>query len=172
MSDTVAMVPVDEQDEQIYAAWETGKGLRTLARDFGVSVAQVEQALDRMLPVFDGGNQLRAFKREIRRLEDLSSEFFTIAKRDKCRDSAHLVARLNERVCAMRGWSQTYVRLDPIATQQAASEPHEFDQVFSAIMKVARGADWTPPPAGNGGELPSPDDVQQPSSSSPAEPGR
>src|SRR5262249_9814218 len=172
MSDIVEMIPVNEQDEQIYAGWEDGKGLRTLAREFGLSVAQIEQALDRCLPMFNGTNQLLAFKRELRRLEDLSSEFYTIARREKCRDSAHLVARLNERICAMRGWSPVNIRMDPFTTQQAAA-PDEYDQIFTAIMRVARGPDWKPP-AGNGGELPSlpsmPDDVQQPSGSGPAEP--
>jgi hypothetical protein len=49
-----------EQDEAILAAWESGKKLRSLAREFKVSVLQVEQAIDRCLPVFDGANQLRA----------------------------------------------------------------------------------------------------------------
>src|SRR5215831_18686272 len=117
MSDMVEMIPVNEQDEAIFSQWETGKSLRALAREFGISVAHVEQALDRMLPAFDGAHQLRAFKRELRRLEDLSSEFYALAKRDKNHDSAHLFARLNERVCAMRGWSPVNIRMDPTAVQ-------------------------------------------------------
>src|SRR5262245_47121545 len=89
-----------EQDEQIFAGWEAGKVLLPLARKFGLPVAEVERVLDRMLPVFDAQSQLRAFKRELHRLEDLAGEFYTIAKRDQDRDcarnSAHLVARLNE----------------------------------------------------------------------------
>src|SRR5262245_19419480 len=150
MRDIVEQTP-SERDEAIYSAWEDGAGLRTLAREFGLPVAQIEAALDRMLPAFDSQNQLRAFKREIARLEDLSSEFFTIAKRDKDRDCAHLVARLNERIASMRGWTSVNIRMDPIAAQ-AHQEPSSHDQSRAAIMRIARGPDWQPPDA-NGGDI-------------------
>jgi len=159
MSDIVEMIPVNEQDEQIYAGWEDGKGLRTLAREFGLSVAQIEQALDRCLPMFNGTNQLLAFKRELRRLEDLSSEFFAIAKRDKCRDSAHLVARLNERICAMRGWSPVNIRMDPLAVE-AQQAPSGFDKIEAALMRLKYGPDWRPNGDGAVGALPPSDDAE------------
>jgi hypothetical protein len=61
---TRTLMPVWDSsgESRFYAAWETGKGLRALAREFAVSVTQVEQALDRCLPIFDAQNQLRAFK--------------------------------------------------------------------------------------------------------------
>ena len=76
MPDLVELIPDDHQAEAIFRAWEGGKGPQALAREFALTVTQVEQILDRMLPVFDAQNQLRAFKRELRRLEDLSGEFF------------------------------------------------------------------------------------------------
>ena len=75
MPDIIELIP-DEQHEAVFRAWEEGKGPQALAREFALTVTQVEQILDRMLPVFDAQNQLRAFKRELRRLEDLSGEFF------------------------------------------------------------------------------------------------
>jgi|SRR5215472_4521529 len=140
--DIVELIPVNEQDEAVFRAWEAGKGLRALSREFALSLTQIEQILDRMLPAFDAQNQLRAFKREIERLESLSSEFYTIAKRDLCRDSAHLVARLNERICAMRGWSPVNVRMDPLAVQ-VAEQPSSYDRISEAIMRVVEQA----PPA-------------------------
>src|SRR5262245_44584555 len=113
MAEVVELIPVSERDEAIFRAWEEGKGPYTLAREFGIRVAEVERSLDRCLPAFDVQNQLRAFKRELRRLEDLSGEFFTIAKREKNFESAHLVARLNERICAMRGWTSVNIKMDP-----------------------------------------------------------
>src|SRR5262249_54783920 len=141
----------------IYAAWETGKGLRTLAREFALSVIEVERSLDRMLPVFDAQSQLRSFKRELKRLEDLSGEFYTIAKRDKCRDSAHLVARLNERICSMRGWSPVNIRIgvDPSAVE-AEKRPPRHERIAEAIMRLTSGPDGQPPINGNGnGAVPS-----------------
>src|SRR5262245_9559774 len=136
MRDIVEQTP-SERDEAIYSAWEDGAGLRTLAREFGLPVAQIEAALDRMLPAFDSQNQLRAFKREIARLEDLSSEFFTIAKRDKDRDCAHLVARLNERIASMRGWTSVNIRMDPLAAQTEQA-PSDYERIRAAIYRLAR----------------------------------
>ena len=154
MSDNVEMISVNDQDveEAVFRVWEAGKGPQVLAREFALSVTQVEQILDRMLPVFDSANQLRAFKRELRRLEDLSGEFFTLAKRDHDRDSAHLVARLNERICAMRGWTAINIRMDPMATQ-AIQQPSRHEKIREAIFALAGR---TPPPVdGKGSVAPS-----------------
>jgi hypothetical protein len=104
MADDVELIPISDRDveEAVFRGWEGGKGPHALSREFALPVRQVEEIIDRMLPVFDAQNQLRAFKRELHRLQDLSGEFFVIAKRDKNHESAHLVARLNERICAMR----------------------------------------------------------------------
>jgi hypothetical protein len=91
--------------KDVFRAWEEGKGPQALSREFALPIRRIEEIIDRTLPVFDAQSQLRAYKRELRRLEDLSGEFFAIAKRDKNHESAHLVARLNERICAMRGFS-------------------------------------------------------------------
>jgi hypothetical protein len=162
VQDMVELIP-SERDEAIYRAWEeTGKGLRVLAREFHLSVAEIEQALDRCLPAFNAQTQLRAFKREIARLEDLSSEFFTIAKRDKDHDSAHLVARLNERIASMRGWTAINIRMDPLGAQ-AHEEPSSHEQIKNAILRIARperfanngnGPTLAPPTAPSGADAP------------------
>jgi hypothetical protein len=159
MADAVDLVVPSDQDEAIFAGWEAGKGLRTLARTFGVTVAEVERALDRMLPVFDAQSQLRAFKRELHRLEDLSSEFYTLAKRDQDRDSAHLVARLNERICAMRGFSPMNVRLDPLVVQVQEKPSSSTDRIRAALEHLAQ--QQLPAPSGNGQDEPEPDQVQR-----------
>jgi len=78
---------------------------------------------------------------QLRRLEDLSSEFFALAKRDKCRDSAHIFARLNERICAMRGWSPINVRMDPLEVQVAEKSSDSYDKIYNALLRVARRKD-------------------------------
>ena len=146
MADIVELIPGSERDEAIFRAWEAGKGPQVLAREFGIPVTEVERILDRCLPAFDAGHNLYAFKRELRRLEDLSSEFFIIAKRDKDRDCAHLVARLNERICAMRGFTSINIRMDPLATQ-SASQPSRHEKIREAIFALAGR---TPPPLADG----------------------
>ena len=71
-------------------------------------------------------------------MEDLNSEFYAIAKRDKSIEAAHLCARLNERICAMNGWSSFNLKMDPIAAQ-AAEQLSDHEQIKRAILGIARG---------------------------------
>ncbi|HMF27162.1 MAG TPA: hypothetical protein VKE42_00230 [Candidatus Cybelea sp.] len=89
------------------------------------------------LPVFNSVTEMRAYKREIHKIENLEGSLYDKAIGGDL-DSAHLVARLNERLCAMRGWSSINVRLDPIAAQ-SEDRPTRFDKIHAAIMRVARG---------------------------------
>src|SRR5262252_2323740 len=132
MADSVELIPVDDQDieERVFRAWEDGKGPQALAREFAIPIRQVEEIIDRMLPTFDAKNQLFAYKRELRRLEDLSGECFVIAKRDKNPEYMHLFARLNERVCAMRGIGN--IRTDPMAVE-VAQRPSQHDRIKQVI---------------------------------------
>ena len=141
MPDMEELVP-SERDEEIYAAWESGKTLRVCAREFGVSMVEVERAIDRCLPIFNSATQIRAYKREIQKLEDIGSKYYTKAMADDI-DSAHVFARLNERYCAMQGWSSVNVRLDPYAAQ-VKEEPTRFERIRDAIMRVKYGPQWQP----------------------------
>jgi len=149
------LIAVSEQDEEIFEAWQSGKGPRTIAREMGLSKMAVEQALDRALPVINQQTQGRSYKRQLFLMEDLNTEFYAIAKRDKSIEAAHLCARLNERICAMNGWSSVNIKVDPVAAQ-AAEQPTEHEQVRDAIMRMARperyanngnGPALAPPPA-------------------------
>jgi hypothetical protein len=133
--DMVELIPASELEEAIFRAWEDGKGPQALSREFAIPVRQVEEIIDRCLPVFDAQSQLKAFKRELRRLEDLSGEFFALAKRDKNHESAHLVARLNKRICSMRGFSPVNVRMDPL-TVQVGQQPSGYERIRAAIMRL------------------------------------
>jgi len=146
MADSVELVPVSERDELVFEAWSEGESVRNVARKFGLSFSETERILDRALPMFDATHQIYAFKREIERLESLASEFFLIARRDKDAEAAHLVARLNERIAAMRGWTSVNIKLDPMAAQ-VAQQPSRHEKIREAIFRVAGR---TPPPLTDG----------------------
>jgi len=135
MTDSVELIPVNDQDveEAVFRAWEEGKGPQALSREFAIPIRRVEEIIDRMLPVFDAKNQLFAYKRELRRLEDLSGECFVVAKRDKNPEFAHLFARLNERICAMRGIGN--IRTDPMQVE-VAQQPSQHERIKQAILSM------------------------------------
>src|SRR5215831_12834031 len=139
-----------ERDEAIYAAWESGKSLRILARNFETSVTEIEHAIDRCLPPFTTQNQMRAYKRELQRLEDIGAKYHALAMADNATpEMAHVYARLNERRCAMAGWSSINVRLDPFSVQ-TQQQPSEHEKITEALFRLKYGQDWTPPPDGDG----------------------
>jgi hypothetical protein len=57
------------------------------------------------------------------------------------------VARLNERICAMRGFSPVNVRLDPLVVQ-VQEKPSSTDRIRAALDLLAAGR--LSPPSGNG----------------------
>src|SRR5262245_8755805 len=160
------LISIDEQDEQIFAAWKSGKGQRDIAREMGLSQTVVEQAIDRALPTLSQITQSRSYKRQLFLMEDLNTEFYAIAKsaksdlRDRY-DAAHLCARLNERICAMNGWTSVNIRMDPIAAQ-AAEQPTSYQKITDVLMNLkyggrpsdGDGAALAPPSAPSGADDP------------------
>src|SRR5262245_19117623 len=137
MRDIVEQTP-NEQDEAVYEAWQSGKTLRVLAREFGTSVMGIDCAIDRCLPPFNTQTQMRAYKREIHKLEDAGTKYHARAMEGDI-DSGHLYARLNERYCAMQGWSSVNIRLDPYSAQ-VQEQPSDHEVIKRAILSVARGS--------------------------------
>jgi len=168
MRDMEELVP-SERDEEIYSAWEGGKkSLRGLARQFETSVTEIGLAIDRCLPVFNSATQMRAYKREIQKLEDVGTKYYAKAMEGEI-ESAHVYARINERYCAMQGWSSVNIKLDPYAAQ-VKEEPSGHQKIYEAIMRLKYGPKWQPPTDGNGKVLapptaPSEDDDENQSNS-------
>ena len=141
-----------ERDEEIYAAWESGKKtLRGLARQFGLSVPEIGLAIDRCLPPFNTQTQMRAYKREIQKLEDAGTKYHARTMQGDI-NSGHLYARINERYCAMQGWSSVNIRLDPYQAQ-TQQQPKRFDRLYEQIMAFKQRES---PSNGNGNALPPP----------------
>jgi len=142
MRDIMEELIPSERDEEIYAAWESGKTPRVCAREFGVSRMEAERAIDRCLPVFNAKTEMMAYKRERQKLDDIGSKYHAQAMAGDI-DSGHLYARINERRCAMAGWTSVNVRLDPYSAQ-VKEEPTEHEQIRDAIFRVKYGPQWQP----------------------------
>jgi hypothetical protein len=142
-----------ERDESIYSEWERGgKSLRVLARQFETSVADIERAIDRVLPPFTTANQMRAYKRELQRLEDVGAKYHALAMAENAPpEMAHIFCRVNERRAAMAGWSSINVRLDPFSVQ-TQQEPTQYEKITQALLRLKYADD------GNGSALAPPSD--------------
>jgi hypothetical protein len=146
MADVVTLLPSNEHDEEIFEAWQSGKSTRALAREFGMRRTEVEQALDRMLPA-RAPNQLRAFKRELERMERLSEEFHKLAMAGD-HEAAHATLRANERICAMRGFN-AQGRMDPVQVQLSAHRDREkstmaLERAMQHVMDQRSQSEMTP----------------------------
>jgi hypothetical protein len=58
-------------------------------------------------------------------------------------ESAHVYARINERYCAMQGWSSVNIRLDPYSAQ-VKEQPSQHEQIRDAIFRLKYGPQWQP----------------------------
>src|SRR5262249_31055552 len=138
MQDMVEQIP-SEEDERIYALWQSGKTLRVCAREVGISTLEAEYAIDRCLPPFSSASQLRAYKRDLQRLDDVGAYYYTKAMSGCC-DSAHIFARVQERRSAISGWSSVNIRMDPL-TAEADRAPSSFQNVYDMIMRISKKRD-------------------------------
>jgi len=105
-------------------------------------MTEIGMAIDRCLPVFNSKNQMMAYKREIQKLEDVGTHYYAKALEGDL-DSGHLYARINERYCAMQGWSSVSVRLDPYSAQ-VKEQPSQHQQIRDAIFRLKYGPQWKP----------------------------
>jgi hypothetical protein len=153
MVDVVTLLPSNEHDEAIFEAWQAGKSTRALAREFGMRQSEIEHVLDRMLPALDVPNQLRAFKRELERMEQLSGEFHKRAMKGDP-EAAHVTLRANERICAMRGFN-AQGKMDPVQVQLAGHRDREkstaaLERAMQHVMDQRSQSVTGPPEAGPG----------------------
>jgi hypothetical protein len=88
------------------------------------------------LPVFSSASQLRAYKRDLQRLDDVSAYYYAKAMAGDC-DSAHIFARVQERRSAISGWSSVNIRLDPYQVQ-VKEEPSDYEKIKAVVLRMAR----------------------------------
>src|SRR5215468_5691682 len=85
---------------------------------------------------------MRAYKREIQKLEDVGTKYYAKAMEGEI-ESAHVYARINERYCAMQGWSSVNIRLDPYSAQ-VKEKRSQNEQIRDAIFRLKYGPQWQP----------------------------
>src|SRR5262245_46832196 len=149
-------VLTERDDEAIVAALLNGKTLRQVRREFSLSEAEIDRALERVWPL-DNAARLRMVRLDCGKLDRLVDEFSRRALAEDGQTSASYAAvalKALERKHDLTG-ANSAQRIDlQILGQPEAQRAEGIDRIEAAIRRIARGGDNGAPSA-----LPSADDV-------------
>jgi hypothetical protein len=133
----------DARDEAIAEARISGTSSRALAKRYGCSNREIEEAIDRRLSYeLDNRQKLRLVKLSVSRIEGLMLPFYEKAVRDKDVAAGTLCCKLEERLALLLGLDHpTTSRVDVYAVEQQ-QQPSEHERIRDVIMTLARGPNW------------------------------
>jgi hypothetical protein len=134
----------DARDEDIVSARIEGTSLRALAKQYGCTGREIEDAIDRRLSYeLDQRQRLRLVKLSVARIESLMLPFYERATKDRDVAAGTLCCKLEERLALLLGLDHpTQSRVDVYAVE-AQKQPTQYEQIRAAIMRVVESA----PPA-------------------------
>src|SRR5262245_19520469 len=137
MTDT-AIATQDERDQQIEKALTAGRSLRTVQREFRLTVGELDQALQRCFPL-DTAARLRTLRGDLSHLTRRIETFYTKA----------LAGDVNSGVLCVRAWERKAALLGLDAVQRIdlqivrpANEPTRHERIREAILRLTRGPEF------------------------------
>src|SRR5215471_3335560 len=139
MTDAVA---IEQRDDAIVGALVAGRSVRVVQREFGLTVVELDQALERCFPL-DTAARLRTIRADLGKLDRLIEKFYLKAiAGDGDVNSAALVVKAWERKAELLGLDAVQrIDLQIINPPQQVSH-HE--RLREAIMRLRSGPDWQP----------------------------
>src|SRR5215813_7631900 len=131
MTDTAA---IEQRDEQIVGALVAGRSVRVVQKEFSLTVAELDAALERCFPL-DNAARLRMIRGDLSRFDRLIEKFYLKAiAGDGDVNSAALVVKAWERKAGLLGLDAVQ-RIDlQISNVQQAPPRHE--RIREAIMRL------------------------------------
>jgi hypothetical protein len=102
----------ESQDDQIYRMRLLGNSPRAIADDFGISIHDVDAAVDEKMVKIDNAYRLRAAALDLERLEAMQARFLRDALSGDLA-AGHLCLKIAERRAAMLG-TDAPVRVDAV----------------------------------------------------------
>jgi hypothetical protein len=114
-----------------------GESFRSIAHRYGVSVREVEEAVEDRCTAITPDARQRALRVELERLEELSSVFHELATTQRSESAAAICIRLSERRAALWGLD-CHAPLNPLMIVDAGrSAPSSIDRIMAALNRVA-----------------------------------
>jgi hypothetical protein len=130
------MTETDEtRDSRIYHMRLLGSSPRAIADDFGISVADVNAAVDGAMVKVDNAYRLRAMTLDLERLEAMLARFLGDALNGDLA-AGHLCLKIAERKAAMLG-TDAPVRVDAVQlTQVTGPQPTSTERISALIDRI------------------------------------
>jgi|AmaraimetFIIA100_FD_contig_121_54697_length_2953_multi_3_in_0_out_0_4 hypothetical protein len=146
----------DARDEAIAEARISGTSTRALAKQYGCSGREIEEAIDRRLSYeLDNRQRLRLVKLSVGRIESLMHPFYEKAVKDKDVAAGTLCCKLEERLSLLLGLDAPTAQRVDVYQVERQQQPSEHEQIRAAIYAIARGnPDYQPGGDGNGSSGP------------------
>jgi hypothetical protein len=146
----------EQRDEAIAEALTAGRSLRAVRKEFGLSAAELDGALERVFPI-DIAARLRMIKTDLGKLDRLTQVFYEKALAG-CIQSGLLTVRIWERKHELLGMNSA-AKIEIV--QAPLEEPTSYERIKAAIMslKYDGNGDGALPPDGNGSGEPAASDT-------------
>ena len=140
MTDAVA---IEQRDDAIVGALVAGRSVRVVQREFGLTVVELDQALERCFPL-DTAARLRTIRADLGKLDRLIEKFYLKAiAGDGDVNSATLVVKAWERKSALPGLDAVQ-RIDLQIINPPQQVPRH-ERIREAIMRLTRPEQFQQP---------------------------
>jgi len=133
---------LEDRDEAVVEAITAGRSLRVVRREFGLTVTEFDQALERCFPL-DTAARLRTIRGDLGRLDRLIEKFYLKAiAGDGDVHSGLLTVKAWERKAELLGLDAVQ-RIDLQIINPPQQVPRH-EKIREAIMRLCGGPNWQP----------------------------
>jgi hypothetical protein len=139
-----------QQDLDIFERRLNGRGVHTIARELGLSPADVDAAIERCCQPLDEPFRLTTIYLELAHLDRLTEAFYRKATAGDA-VSATIVLKVNERRSSILGLDvPAGIRRDPVLLQiEQQPQPTTTDRIRAALDRIAATRDEPKPSPSN-----------------------
>lgn len=131
-----------DRDEQVAEALSAGRSLRRIQRDFALTQAELDAALEKLWPVSNDA-RIRMIKHDLARLERVIEVLF----------EKSVAGDVNASIACVRAWERKAALLGLDSTQRIdlqiinpSQQPTRYEKITEAIMRIRSGPDLQPTP--------------------------
>jgi hypothetical protein len=130
------VIDIADLDQRVFEERLTGRSIRSISREFGLSTAKVEHIIANHCTPITVEAKLRALQLDLHRLDELMRTYLPKAMNGDL-PAANLCIRICEQRAMLMGLNAP-VRVDPIQLSvEAAPKPTSTDLIEAAIMRIA-----------------------------------